>query len=361
MKCPKCGWDNAASSKNCFQCGADLSEKPEISLEPVLKTRKPKFSLFRARRGYKKRPAIQDQTSLPFLARVARRTTHYTVEYLPTYLDIALVTLCGFVPGLAQFIQHRRHIAVYLLMLFLLLVFFFILFIQERFTTYLLYAFIALSICSSCDAVFYYFSENSLRLNLLIRFGIVLTTVSFLYLITVIARAVLGIFFVFCNIDTTIMEPHFMQGDVLLTARPPNGRIRYMRGDPVVINSIQYPRFSTPTEYGRCGCVCTPHVYVFQSPRTRLTTIAFIVGLPGETIKIENGNVFRVEDRDELITLPVSFKPDTSIYFTSDSHAYVVLTYNNEYKFVFEQIHETNISGIFLYVINPPQNRRIIR
>ncbi|MGQ9817033.1 MAG: hypothetical protein ACUVQ3_03660 [bacterium] len=357
MRCPKCGWENVASSKNCFQCGTDLSEKPEISLEPVLKTRKPKFSLPITRKGYKKHPQKQNQISPSLFTSMVRKTTHY----IPTYLDIVLVTLCGFFPGFAQFLQHRRHIAFYLLMPFFLLVILFILFIRERFTTYLLYVLIALAICSSCDAVFFYFSENDLRLNPLIKSGIVLTAISFLYLLALIVRTVLGIFFVFCHIDTTIMQPQFKKDDVILAIRQSSDRVRYIRSEPVIINSIKYPRYALPVEYGRCGCVCTPYVYVFQSPGTRLTTIAFIVGLPGERIKIENGNVFRAEDRDELIALPVSFKPDTSEYFASDSHAYVVLTYNSGYKFVFEQIHETNILGKPFYVINPPQNRRFIR
>ncbi len=333
MKCPRCGWENSPDSKKCLQCDADLLRNKEISLYPPRTGKKSKFVVKRLKgvRSHKNEVEELDVTS--YLRRYSKVVAKFVVQRFPTYLDIVLITIGGFVPGLVHFLQRRKWMGILFIVSFLLLVLILLITFNMLVSDFVLILMALLLIYSSYDAVNHYFEVKKLLLNIPVRIGIAVTSVSFFFLFRALILIFLNIFFIRATIMISNFEPNFIQGEQVFGIYSKFYRGEYQRGDFVL--------FKSPSYY-------------------RVTTIGRIVGKPMEKIEVKYNNVYV----NGSILLPMDYQlvkmPDNiNQTFVSDSTHFVVITYTP--NGIFEQIPKDNIIAKILCVISPIERRRIIR
>ena len=117
-----------------------------------------------------------------------------------------------------------------------------------------------------------------------------------------------------------LFQPFIVKGESMV----PN----FQSGDYLIVDEITY-RFSEPLR---------GDVIVFRYPKdTRQKFIKRIIGLPGETVDIKNGQVAIVKDGQESILnekyLPADLKTYGNINVILAADGYFVLGDNREYSF----------------------------
>ncbi len=333
MRCPKCGWENLPNSKKCLQCNTDLSQNQEIPVYPPRAGKKSKFSTQRMRTTGVRRYQTYGSSVISYLMRSGQNATKHFAKRLPIYLDIVLVTIGGFIPGLVHFLQRRKWMGWLFIMCFLLLLLIFVIAINMPVSDFVLVLIGILVIYSSYNAVNHYFEVKKLLLNIPVKIGIAATSISFFFLCRALVFIFLNIFFINATIEISDFKPTLIMGEQIFGIYSKFYRKEYQRGDFVLFKSTSY--------YG-------------------VTTIGRIVGKPLEKIEIKHSNVYVNGSR----LLPMDYQlvkisDNINETFVSDSTHFVVITYTP--RGIFEQVPKNNIIAKILCVISPPERRRILQ
>lgn len=332
MKCPNCGWENLPENKECLQCGAVLDGIDEIPVYPPRAKKKSKFTQEKvAKRTIERKTLFND--AFNYLFRYVQKLVGLIIQSIPFYSKAILVLIAGLIPGFIQMLQRRYSQGLLLLSTVLLLSVLFFIFITNIASNFFLYLLIALILYSSYDAVTYYYHKKNYGLTLIVRGGIILSSISICLLIYSLLLFFVNVGYLRIMITTDYLAPTFKTGDEILVDRRAYRNKFPQRGDIV---AARY---------------------------RNLITVERIIGVPGDEVKIENGIIF--VNGNEIsgeeaplapvrnITASISL-PDT-FYFL---FAYVQSAEGPQLlKFHLRR----NILGKATLIINPPGRRSFIQ
>ncbi|MEO0206885.1 MAG: signal peptidase I [candidate division WOR-3 bacterium] len=331
MKCPKCNWENLPEAKECLQCGSTLDLLTEMKVYPPRAKKKSKFK----REKVVKRTTGGEQPiadSLSFLLRHTRKSVAFVSKMVPIYSEILLVLIAGFIPGFVQILQKRYNNGLLFLSTALLLFMLFFVFITNIASNFFLYLLIALILYSSYDAVIHYYRMKNYILTVIVRIGIILSSLSICFLLYSLLLIILNVYYLRVTIPTESLAPTFIKGDEIMIDRRAYQNKLPQRGDIVAAKQMY------------------------------ITTIERIIGIPGDEISIKEGRIFvngnEISNTEgplaqvRNITASISL-PDSSYflfaYFLYDSGPQLV------------KFHFRDILGKAVVIINPPERRSLIQ
>jgi len=330
MKCPKCGWQNVPGKEKCLQCGAPLTEQ-EIPTYPPRAKKKSRYSTTKRNRVRKasQRAAMPDIPG--YLVRLSRTSARLASTVLPRYIRIIGMTIAGYIPALMHFIQRRAHTGWLLLTIALSLILLFAITLYNGFSNAMLILLAVLAIYSSYDVVVHYFKIKKYLLNNWIRTGVAITSISLFFLLRNVLIIIFNVFTITAIVNVGGFSPIFLRGDQFFGVRSQYLREDFDRGDLVVVRSAYH----------------------------NVSTLARIIGIPGDAVSCTEGEVRLNGTRLDPADYQLLQAPEQEYQYSPEENHYIVITRTN--RTVLEQIPGNNILGKVMYIINPPDRRGVVQ